>query len=143
MKNLLAIAALALVATACGQQQDDSSAKGVPGSTLFPDQLVTIRTCRELVGPDHGLEIVIQAGGIAGRTMAKVSEQTIAGPRPVRTVFIEQQTAGLQETYTGPDFSLVIALESFAPTDRHSADLVMKIDGQEIARSITCFDVAE
>jgi hypothetical protein len=142
MKNLLAFAALALAVTACGQNHDDSSAKGVPGS-IIADALVTVRTCRELVGPDHGLELVIQQGGIAGGTIAKVSEQTIAGPRPLRAVFVDAQEAGLQATYTGPDFSLVIALESFVATTRHPADLVMKLDGEEITKSLTCFDAAE
>ena len=40
-------------------------------------------------------------------------------------------------------FSLVIALESFAPTDRHSSDLVMKVNGKEIVKSVTCFDIVE
>ncbi|MGK5085654.1 hypothetical protein WDW37_20385 [Bdellovibrionota bacterium FG-1] len=86
---------------------------------------VSCRDAREELR-DAGYAVTITTGGIAGMTLATVSEQTIAGPRVLETVIVKKNNRGMERVYSGNGFKLTITLESMVPTATHPAKMFLR-----------------
>jgi len=135
MKKLIVVLGM-LSITACGtSNQDSSMTKSVAGADMMTTEVSCVDNA---AGADKGYRVEITSGGIAGLTLAKVSESWIGGVRNVATVGIQRQDSAMERIYTGDQFSLDIGLESFAPTTHHPAKLQFTKNGEAVSASVTC-----
>ena len=132
MKTTLTLALASLALAACGTATTASHVKS------GDQESVEVQCDSNDRGADYGQSVEITSGGLAGLTMAKVDESWIGGVRRIATVAVTRHERGDELRYTGRNFSLTIALESFAPTTHHQGELVLTKNGHRTTTEVTC-----
>lgn len=108
-----------------------------PSHARHPDETYTLVRCHQPGIADAGVMIEIQAGGIAGMTMAYVFEQSIMGPREVGMTIVHNESinhAGKPTVFSGNNFELVIHRQS----SLFNAHFTAEIGGHSYNEALSC-----
>ncbi len=113
-----------------------------------PDAMYTILTCRDARPiADAGYVVSITTGGIAGITIAHLSEQTFAGPRQLAAVAVDRSPSRIRRpnpniyAFVGQDFSLTLSLDDVNSAYEMAAVLNANVKGEEIRAKMLCMNI--
>lgn len=90
---------------------------------------------------DAGLIVSVETGGVTGFTMARVAEQTIAGPRPLKNSVVEKERTkdnGEVIIYAGPKFRLNVQMEKRDHNGFYEAHLKTVVDSRVVTEPMLC-----
>ncbi len=106
-----------------------------------PGQILTVANCYQAVPglADAGYNVQIQKGGLADKTLAIVTESTIAGSRHFETVLVNGPLRRMNgESYLAKNFSLSISFRP-ATNNGYAGHLTMQGMGYKIDQPVRCF----